>query len=142
MATAKRKAVAAAKADAALRAAPDRQESITFTKGSQVGRLGRQRLTNAHGEETERGAQYRGIARERGTDDSLNPWVRGTVVRGRPEYATRRSGKEQAVARWQNGNLLPTRGAGEQYFGAHREEYVIEVPTTRVDYVPGGARNR
>ena len=91
-------------------------------------RLGGQRLTDSHGAPTPAGRIYQGIARERGLDDSLDPWTRGTQRIPSALYTRRRSGKEQVVARFHGGELLPTKGAGEQYYGAFREEYMIEVP--------------
>ena len=67
------KARAKAKADATLRAALDAGGALTYARGSQVGRLGGLRLTNARGEETAPGALHRAIARERGLSESLDP---------------------------------------------------------------------
>ena len=87
------------------------------------------KLTDGRGSFTDAGRVYENVARELGRDASLDPWVRGTERRGRALYATRRSGKEQVVARFDvGGKLKPTKGAGEQYYGQFIEEYQIEIP--------------
>ena len=124
--------------DAALRAALAANTQLAYNRDSQVARLGNLKLTNARGETTPAGLHYQTLTREQGIDASLDPWTRGTITRGQSEYAKRRSGTEKVVGRWRNGSLIPTRGAGEQYYGHHREEYILNVPVVRTEYVRDG----
>ena len=87
------------KFEAALQASLDAGAQISYKRNSQVARLGNTALTTGRGTVTRAGQRYQQLAAERGLDTSLDPWNRGTLTRGRREYATRRSGKEQAVGR-------------------------------------------
>ena len=87
------------KFEAALQASLDAGAQISYKRNSQVARLGNTALTTGRGTVTRAGQRYQQLAAERGLDTSLDPWNRGTRTRGQTEYATRRSGKEQAVGR-------------------------------------------
>ena len=120
---------AKAKARATLSTAWDAGERPQWSSSSsQVSRIGNLRLTDAQGRVTSHGQQLREIARERNEEVSFDPWVRGTELKRKQLYAKRRSGKEQAVAKvLPSGEIVPTGGAGEQYYGAFREELMIEI---------------
>ena len=83
---------AAARQRAAIQAALDRGEGLQFSSSSQVSRIGGQRTTDAQGRPTPAAPIFQELARARGLDDSLDPWVRGTDLRGNRFFAERRSG--------------------------------------------------
>ena len=119
----------AARQRTAIEAALSQGEDLQFSNSSQVTRMGGQRTTDAQGRLTPAGTIYQQLARARGINSSLDPWVRGTDLRGKRLFAARRSGKEEVIARQQpDGSLIPTKGAGRQYDGAFREEMSLEIP--------------
>ena len=128
---------AKAKARAKLSTAWDAGERPQYqSSSSQVSRIGDLRLTDAQGRVTSHGQQLREIARERNEEVSFDPWVRGTELKRQQLYAKRRSGKEQAVAKvLPSGEIVPKGNAGEECYGAFREELMIEIPVYLKEYV-------
>ena len=88
---------AAARQRTAIQAALDRGEGLQFSSSSQVSRIGGQRTTDAQGRLTPAAPIFQELARARGLDDSLDPWVRGTDLRGNKLFAERRSGKNKLL---------------------------------------------
>ena len=124
-----RATAAAARQRTAIQAALDRGEGLQFSSSSQVSRIGGQRTTDAQGRLTSAAPIFQELSRARGLDNSLDPWVRGTDLVGNRLFAERRSGKKQVIAKQQpDGSLIPTKGAGRQYYAAFREDMGLEIP--------------
>ena len=124
---ARAQAKARARHSALIRTALGQGRGVEYAP-SGVGRVDGLSLTDARGGITPAGVAYQDVQRERGEDPSLDPFVRGTQRSGKTLYAQTRRGDRKAVARFDGGDLVPTKGAGERYWGAFREELMIEFP--------------